>query len=49
MRRLAEHGPCPVCGTHPGSMGVTFFQREDGAARFPRTVRLREDRLRGRF
>ncbi len=31
MQRLAEHGPCPVCGSHPGSMGVTFFQREDGA------------------
>ncbi len=31
MKRLAEHGPCPVCGSFPGSMGVVFYQRDDGA------------------
>ncbi len=30
MRRLAQHGPCPVCGTSPGSLGVVFYQRDDG-------------------
>lgn len=31
MRRLAEHGPCPVCGSSPASMGVVFYERDDGA------------------
>jgi len=30
MRRLAEHGPCPVCGSSPASMNVVFYEREDG-------------------
>lgn len=30
MRRLAEHGPCPVCGSHPGSMGVVFYEEDGG-------------------
>ncbi len=30
MRRLAEHGPCPVCGSFPGSMSVVFFEDTGG-------------------
>ncbi len=30
MRRLAEHGPCPVCGSYPGSMGVVLYEEDDG-------------------
>jgi len=30
MRRLAEHGPCPVCGSYPGSMGAVLYEEDGG-------------------
>lgn len=32
MKLLPEHGPCFVCGTeNPHSIGVTWYERDDGA------------------
>lgn len=32
MKRLAEHGPCFVCGTeNPHSIGAVWYKRDDGA------------------